>query len=196
MNVDERACVDGLNDALARSGLSQRAFAIALGTSGSRVSTYRAGKVAPSAPLYLRALRISRSLEGARQSGWMTAPLAAAAIADALAERDEVWAFKLALQARDHLRELLSADVGLAGAWEAIPESTGSDEWDLFLAALVDHEFEYAGLPAPAWTDQPPLAAPWTLDSPRMSAEQIRDRTPEWLAKRRIFVNPHDLKTA
>lgn len=126
----------------------------------------------------------------------MTAPLAAAAIAGALAERDELWAFKLALQARDHLRELLSADVGLLGAWEAIPDTTGSDEWDLFLAALVDHEFEYAGLAAPPWTDRPPLASSWTLDSPRLSVAQIRDRTPEWLAKRQIFVNARDLKTA
>ncbi len=126
----------------------------------------------------------------------MTAPLAAATIAGALAERDEAWAFKLALQARDHLRELLKAEAGLAGAWEAIPDTTGSDEWDVFLAALAGHEFEYAGLAAPPWTDRSPLAAPWTLDSPRLSAEQVRDRTPEWLAKRHIFVNPRDLKTA
>lgn len=126
----------------------------------------------------------------------MTAPLAAAAIAAALVERDEAWAFKLALQARDHLRELLQTEVGLAGAWEAIPDTTGSDEWDVFLAALADHEFEYAGLAAPPWTDRPPLTAPWTLDSPRLSVAQIRDRTPEWLARRQIFVNPHDLKTA
>ena len=43
-----------LRDLVARSGLSRQDFALRLGTSRSRLSTYMAGKVTPSAALLLR----------------------------------------------------------------------------------------------------------------------------------------------
>lgn len=196
MDADTRAVAEGLNAALAESGLTQAAFAAALGTSASRFSTYRAGKTAPSATFYLRAQRIAASLRAARERGWMTPQRAIAAISAALDEGDEIWAYKMSLQSRDHLRELLSMEPGISGAWEAAPASTGHAEWDTLLAALAAHEFEAAGYERPTWTEGAPLEQEWLLDSPLFDAEQIRQHTPGWLAERGIFIAERDLATA
>lgn len=195
MDADTREVVEALDAALTDSGLSQQAFAAALGTSASRLSTYRSGKVVPSAPLFLRALRLAGALRGAREKGLMTAPGSAAKIREALREGDETWAFKMALQARDHLRLILETLPALAGAWEARPRSTGSAGWDTLLAALTAHEFETHGFAAPEWTKGPGLEEPWVLDSPRLDERQIRERTPAWLAERGIYANERDLVT-
>jgi DNA-binding transcriptional regulator YiaG len=56
----EREQVAGeIRDLVARSGLSRQDFALRLGTSRSRLSTYMAGKVTPSAALLLRMRRAS-----------------------------------------------------------------------------------------------------------------------------------------
>jgi len=107
-----------------------------------------------------------------------------------------MWAFKMALQGRDHLRDLLREAPDLSGSWEAAPRSTGAVEWDSLLAGLVEHEFVEAGLAVPAWTQQPPLDEAWLLDSPRLDGDQVRQRTPEWLARRHIYVTEKDLMTA
>lgn len=51
---------------VAESGLTQAAFAEAIGTSGSRLSTYLSGKVAPSSPLLVRMERVARTHGGSR----------------------------------------------------------------------------------------------------------------------------------
>jgi hypothetical protein len=48
---------------LARSGLSAREFAERIGTSPSRLSTYRSGKVMPSAGLLMRMQRIAEACD-------------------------------------------------------------------------------------------------------------------------------------
>jgi DNA-binding transcriptional regulator YiaG len=56
----EREQVAGeIRDLVARSGLSQQDFALRLGTSRPRLSTYMSGKVTPSAALMLRIRRIA-----------------------------------------------------------------------------------------------------------------------------------------
>jgi DNA-binding transcriptional regulator YiaG len=56
----EREQVAGeIRDLVARSGLSRQDFALRLGTSRSRLSTYMAGKVTPSAALLLRMRRVT-----------------------------------------------------------------------------------------------------------------------------------------
>jgi DNA-binding transcriptional regulator YiaG len=56
----ERAQVaDEIRDLVARSGLSKQEFAIRLGTSRPRLSTYMSGKVMPSAALMLRMRRVA-----------------------------------------------------------------------------------------------------------------------------------------
>jgi DNA-binding transcriptional regulator YiaG len=56
----ERAAVAAeVRDAIKRSGLSRAEFASRIGTSASRLSTYAAGKVIPSATLMLRIRRVA-----------------------------------------------------------------------------------------------------------------------------------------
>ena len=56
----EREQVAGeIRDLVARSGLSQQDFALRLGTSRPRLSTYMSGKVTPSASLMVRMRRVA-----------------------------------------------------------------------------------------------------------------------------------------
>ena len=195
LDADSYAVVTGLAEALEDSGLTQADFAAALGTSASRLSTYRHGKTVPAARFFLRARRIGRSLREAHNLGWMSSIRTADAIADALAEGDTTWALKMTLQGRDHLQALLRDRPDLAGAWEAAPPSTGAEQWDAFLAALTAHEFGSAGLPAPMWTERAPLTRAWTLSSARVDADTVRDETPAWLAHFGVFIRERDLTT-
>lgn len=196
MDADTRATIEGLNEALQDSGLTQAAFAAALGTSASRFSTYRSGKTMPTAAFYLRARRIAASLRGAGERGWMTSLQASRAISSAIAEGDELWAYKMSLQARDHLHEILATDQDLSGAWEAAPGSTGQIEWDVFLGALTAHAFEVAGEEPPRWTRGLELDHEWLLASPLLDDDEVRRETPRWLARRGVFVSERDLVTA
>lgn len=67
--ASERATVAAeIRDAIARSGLSQAEFATRVGTSGSRLSTYLAGKVAPSSTFMVRIRRLNNArVPGARR---------------------------------------------------------------------------------------------------------------------------------
>lgn len=55
-----------IRDLVARSGLSQQDFALRLGTSRPRLSTYMTGKVTPSASLMVRMRRIAARAQGSR----------------------------------------------------------------------------------------------------------------------------------
>jgi DNA-binding transcriptional regulator YiaG len=58
--ANERAAVAAeIREAVKHSGLSQAEFASRIGTSASRLSTYAAGKVTPSATLMLRVRRVA-----------------------------------------------------------------------------------------------------------------------------------------
>jgi len=58
--VEERAAVAAaIREAVERSGLTRAEFASRIGTSPSRLSTYAAGKVTPSATLMLRICRVA-----------------------------------------------------------------------------------------------------------------------------------------
>lgn len=145
-------------------------------------------------PLF-HAQDIATSLKAAAEHGWMTPSSTVEAVATALAEPDEIWVFKLALQARDDLREMLASRPDAAAAWRAAPQSTGHPEWDTFLATLAAHEFIEAGWEPPTWTQGPPLQTPWILDSPLLDESGVRAQTPEWLAERNIYVSARDLTT-
>jgi DNA-binding transcriptional regulator YiaG len=60
----EREQVAGeIRDLVARSGLSRQEFALRLGTSRPRLSTYMSGKVTPSAALMLRMRRVTEQAQ-------------------------------------------------------------------------------------------------------------------------------------
>ncbi|MEO7269345.1 MAG: helix-turn-helix transcriptional regulator [Knoellia sp.] len=200
MNEDNLAVVDGLRDALADGGLTQSEFAAALGTSASRFSAYLAGKTTPSAALYLRALRLAASLKAARKQGWMTPQSTTREIRGALRQGDTLWALKMTLQGRDHLRELLHARGEAATAWTTTPPTTGDPKWDALLAALTEQEFNAADRQPPEWTrtEDKHLNAQdeWVLPSLLLDESAVRAATPDWLAAHGIYAAERDLATA
>ena len=189
----------GLRGAVASSGLSQAGFARATGTSASRFSTYLTGRTVPSASWYLRALRVGEALGSARGRSWLTPVVAVKEIRRALAEGEPVWALRLILQCRDHLRCALQDDEqagSVAAAWEAAPEPVGVEEWDRLLAGVIGHEFEIQAMSVPAWVTPPPAGGPWQFSSPFFTEAEVRAGTPRWLADQGIFISARDLETA
>jgi len=194
MDVDTRQVAEQLQDALRRSGLSLRGFATALGTSHSRLSSYLKGVASPSAALFLRALRIGTALGEARAQGWLTPDTTRRAIRLAVDEGDDAWAFKITIQARDQVRELLATEGAPADAWEARPGGV-ADRWDVLLGALVAHEFQQKGRTAPKWTDVR-AEEEWVKPNLLLDEADIRSATPRWLAERGIYITERDLATA
>lgn len=197
LDPDTRAVMAFLREALATSGMSQRAFACALSTSASRFSTYMTGTTRPSAQFCMRAQRLAHSLTAAGALGLMSAPATAAALQEQLNFNDRGWAWRMLLQGRDHLQMMLEKqDDELLGSWEAAPSSTGSIEFDTLLAALAKHEFEIAGRIAPDWARIDPLPEPWIPEHPFLSPERAIAKTPEWLQELNIYVPERELVTA
>jgi transcriptional regulator with XRE-family HTH domain len=193
MDKDSQAVSEMLNHALAESGLSQAAFATALGTSASRLSTYRSGRTKPTAQFFLRAGRIAHALHHATEYRIMSAPATATAIREA---NDADCAWRMLVQGRDHLRLLLRRHDGSEAAWEAAPASTGHIGFDTLLAVLTAHEFESADEDPPAWTTVEPLPEPWIPEHPFLNREEIVAQTPPYLAQANIFIPTRDLETA
>lgn len=200
MDDDTRAVVEGLEQALADSALTQADFAVALGTSASRFSAYRSGRTVPSAAFYLRALRLAAALKHARARGWMSPPSTGREIHRALRKGDDLWALKMTLQGRDHLRALLRENDVASNAWNATPRTTGSHRWDALLAALTEHEFEEADREPPRWAvaDDRRLGRQdeWIMPSLLFDEPEIREATPRWLAEHGIYAAERDLVTA
>ena len=194
MDADTRDVTNQLRAALLRSGLSLRGFATALGTSHSRLSSYLHGTASPSAAFFLRALRLGAALGEASEQGWMTPQVTRQALREAIA-RDERWAFKIATQARDQVREMLTSPEAPAAAWESKPGSCGDLRWDSLVAALVAHEFAAANRTPPAWTE---IRAhdDWVLSNLLLDDADVREATPDWLAERGIYIAERDLTTA
>lgn len=197
IDPDTRAVTALLRSALTRSGMSQGSFAHALGTSGSRFSTYLTGSTRPSGHFCMRARRLADALAAADSAGFMSAPATSAAMQGYLRAGEPEWAWRMLLQGRDHLQLMLSKqDEELIGSWEAAPGATGSGEFDALLAALTLHEFNAAGLAAPEWAHVEPLSQPWVIEHPFLTRDRVIAKTPEWLRELNIFVPGRDLITA
>lgn len=186
-----------LREAVAASGLSQAAFARALGTSAPRLSTYLTGDTRPSARFLVRARRLGHALGAAASSGLMSAPVTAAAMREYFLAGEVEWLWRMLLQGRDHLAAVIEErDQVLLDAWEAEPGTVGSAQWDALLAAIVAHEVEGAGLDAPAWALRQSLPDPWMPEHPFLSPDRVRAQTPDWLRRQNIYVPARDLVTA
>ncbi|MBE3203585.1 MULTISPECIES: helix-turn-helix domain-containing protein [Parafrankia] len=191
---DTREVIALLDRALTDSGLSQADFAVALGTSASRLSTYRSGRTRPTAVFCVRALRVASALAAARSSRLMSAPETAKAIRHAMGDEDRAW--RMLLQGRDHLSLLLDQQDGCPGAWEAAPPSTGSPGFDVLLAALARREFDRAGVEPPAWCEAERLPLPWVPEHPFLDPDEVIAATPDDLKRLNVFVPARDLLTA
>lgn len=181
--LSERGVAEGLRAALSSSGLTQTAFAAALGTSQSRLSTYLSGRVSPSASLFVRARHVGEALAGISGLHLLSAPTMGVALREALSKSDRDWAFRLLMQARDHLQLVLAQHPDLRVGWVAAPLSSGRLEWDTLAAAVSSREFIRIGLEPPAWTLREPLPEPWTFPSALLDPDEVRTATPEWLAR-------------
>ncbi len=196
-DVDTPGVIALLRDALGTSGMSQAAFARALGTSAPRFSTYLAGTTQPSGRFCLRAQRLANSLSAAAARGLMSAPVTGAALREQFRAGDHEWTWRMLLQGRDHLRLMLEKqDAELIGSWEAAPGPCGATEFDALLAALTKHEFETTGWAAPAWTQIAPLPEPWVPAHPFLSNKRAMAKTPDWLRELNIYIAERDLVTA
>lgn len=194
----ERECIAReLRDALAAAQVTQNVFARLLGTSRTRLSAYLRGRTMPSAAFHQRALRTAAGLASAHSHGWMTPDQAASAIDKALASGDEQWAFKLAIQARDHVAEMLDRQDPGSDAWLFRAQGISDSRYEALLAALIEHEFERRRhQPSPEWTSAPHAESPWVHANARRGEAWTREHTPQWLAKRGVFISEHDLTTA
>ncbi|GAB2579269.1 helix-turn-helix domain-containing protein [Microlunatus antarcticus] len=193
---DTALVVQGLQAALHDSGLSQAGFARALETSASRFSTYLSGSTSPSAAFFVRAQRLANGLKVSGQLGRTTPSSIGIVVREALEEGDEVWAFKMLLRGRDDLRAMLNDETAGADAWECDPGPLDAPAWDALLCAVIAHEFDEADRVAPRWTRRGVDTGPWTFANPYFDADEVRRRTPPWLAERGVLVAGRDLVTA
>lgn len=118
----------------------------------------------------------------------MTPDSTALAVNRALAEGDTGWAFKMVVQARDHLRATLASvvdptgpDATSAECWRDRHTRIDDDRYDVLLRSIVAREFTERGLPAPAWATGAHLEEPWLLVNPFLGPERTRQQTPPWL---------------
>lgn len=194
---DTAKVIDLLREAVAASGMSQAAFARALGTSASRLSTYLTGDTRPSAQFLTRAQRLGEALGAAKAKGLMSAPSTAASMRAYFLAGEPEWMWRMLLQGRDHLAAIIAErDQVLLDSWEAEPGPVGSSEWEALLAAVVAHEFATGGLDAPAWSLREPLTEPWVPEHPFLTPDRVRAQTPDWLRRHNIYVPARDLVTA
>ncbi|HET6293404.1 MAG TPA: helix-turn-helix transcriptional regulator [Kribbella sp.] len=196
-SYEREQIANDLRAALREAGLTQEAFARLLGTSRPRLSAYLNGRTMPSAALHQRALRAASGLSSARRHGWMTPDRTSKQVNEALRADDEEWAFKLVIQARDQLAEMLQRHDPAVNAWLLRSTSISDPRYDALLSALVEHEFDQHDHPLrPEWTNVPRLERTWLQPNARRGADWTRAHTPQWLAKRGIYISTHDLKTA
>lgn len=199
MNVEGAERIEiaaAMRDSVLKSGLTQADFALHLGTSATRVSTYLTGRTIPSAAIYLRALRLGAAFEHAREQGLMTPDGAADVVNRALARGDEDFALQMILQARDDLRDLRAGAVEsgeLCRLWERRARQIEDVRFDTLFRAIIAHEFgEYV----PAWAADARLDGEWFFPDPFGDDDTIRAQTPDWLARAHIYIAERDLATA
>ncbi len=65
VDAERKQVAQEIRDLVSRSGLSQQDFALRLGTSRPRLSTYMSGRVTPSAALMVRMRRVTAQTEAA-----------------------------------------------------------------------------------------------------------------------------------
>jgi hypothetical protein len=194
---DTQEVITLLRSAVTSSGLSQAAFAQALATSPSRLSTYISGSTRPTAEFCMRARRIGNALGAAAERGLMSAPATAGAMRMSVRRGDVDWVWRMLLQGRGHLSDMLArGEQVLIDSWEAKPGDAGSLEWSALLAAITQHEFERVGMPAPGWTSVAALDQPWVPEHPFLTPDRVRAMTPQWLQRLNLYVPERDLVTA
>ena len=196
MNVggyERREIAAAMRGSVLKSGLTQTDFALHLGTSATRLSTYLTGTTIPSAAIYLRALRLGAAFEHAREQGLMTPDTAADVVNRALARRDENFALQMILQARDHFRAAALESDEVWRLWERRARLIDDVRFDTLFRAIIARA---SGEDAPAWAADARLDDEWFFPDPFGDDDSIRAQTPDWLARAHIYIAERDLATA
>ena len=166
--------------AAARAGMTQRQIAQLMGRSQPEVR---------------RLMHASAARDSAgRPRRWMTARSAADAITTELAAGDELMAFKMTIQARDHLRTLTDADD--IAEWAIEPAPIRDRRFDTFLRAIARRTCIELGLPTPDWATPERLESEWVMTNLTSRYARTKRNTPTDLAALNIFVTENDLATA
>ncbi|TFC19496.1 helix-turn-helix domain-containing protein [Cryobacterium glucosi] len=181
--------------ARAASGLSQSELAVRSGIAGSSLSLIENGKREPTVAtleaLLLATLHTVVTLPTVRSD----AARIASEISAALAASDEPLAFRRFLQLADNLAaERGATRVGLT-LTEPLP--TGSEHWDIAIAALCEYRLNADALPIPDWIlgMEGNPDNPW---SPRTSDYEIPadvDRVPREFRDRGILIEAATLES-
>ncbi len=165
---------------VARDGLSQRALASLIGRSQPEVRR-------------LITTSAARAADGGSRT-WMTARSATDAAARELRSADEMMAFKMIVQAIEHLRGLRDPDD--IAEWAVTPARVPHDGLDTLLQVLTQRAYRAKGLPVPEWAQPRALADEWVLTALPSRAPRVKARTPDYLADLRVYVSEQDLVTA
>lgn len=131
------------------SGLTQIELASRSGVAGSSLSLIEHGKREPTVATLDAILKGTRHSVVTIPTVRSDAARIASEIANALANSDEARAYRRYLQLADNL----AAEVGATkvGLTLTEPAPTGSEQWDLAIAALCDYRLRAHRLPQPNW---------------------------------------------
>lgn len=162
-----------------RKGLPQRQIATLLDVSQAEV--YR-----------LLHSSAARNAEGRRRT-WMTARDASKAASQEIAQDDDLMAFKMMVQARDHLLSLTGDDIA---EWSVEPPPIADVRFDTLLRALARRTFAALGRQAPSWASSAPPDEPWVPHPFSSGRARAMHEAPQDLAALGIFITEEDLVTA
>lgn len=180
----------------AARGLTQTELATRSGVAGSSLSLIEHGKREPTFATFEAILRATRHTVVTIPTIRSDAARIASEIANALASSDDAKAYRRFLQLADNL----AAEVGATrvGLTLTEPAPTGSEGWDLAIAALCDYRLKAQRLPIPKWISarrgNPALRwAPHTSDY--KIPVDVR-KIPREFLRRGILIEAETLKSA
>lgn len=184
-----------LRAAVERSGLDSVEFGSALGVSVVRFREYLSDARTVPAHLLFRAERVASGLSAARAAGLTTAVDVSRRVAGQVRRAEVRQAIETCAVGWRDLEACHTRHIEALDAWEAIPPSTGQQDWDVIVAALVRQVFRSHDRQPPAWADRRArrLPRPRVLGSGWRSQEEIRATTPPWLSTLRVYLSTEDL---
>lgn len=186
---------------LAHSGRTARGFtqtelATHSGIAGSSLSLIEHGKREPTFATLETILRATRHTVVTIPTIRSDAARIASEIAKALTRSDDAKAYRRFLQLADNL----AAEVGATrvGLTLTEPSPTGSEEWDLAIAALCEYRLKVDRLPIPKWITAR-KGSPTLRWEPRSSDYKIPvdvRKVPREFLRRGILIEAETLKSA
>jgi len=182
--------------ARAASGLTQIELASRSGIAGSSLSLIEHGKREPTVATLDALLRATRHSVVTIPTVRSDAARIASEIADALANSDDAKAYRRFLQLADNL----AAEVGATrvGLTLTEPSPTGSEGWDLAIAALCEYRLKAHRLPIPKWIIAR-RGSPALTWEPRTSDYKIpvdARKVPREFLRRGILIEAETLESA